>query len=317
MIDVFSDPSVIQSPLTFTAINNYGIAEQGVGSGVTKEIYSLFRKDAYESLMVGESERVPFIRHDMNLSKWEAIGRILLKGYIDAGYWPLKMSYIFIAVFLFGENILTEDTMLSSFKKYLSQSEAKLVEGLINEGVDVQEEEVQDFLSVFECKRLATTGNIKSILIEIGHKELVQKPQYIAKCWQVTKSKLKSVIGTLESLYEIYEKIKPSTNRVTALLKTDTSSQAHLEIFGYLKRYIKGLDDATLAKFLRYCTGADVIICDEIVVTFTEYSGMGRRPIAHTCGCVLEIPATFANFVEFREEFGNILNCDNWEIDIT
>ena len=63
------------------------------------------------------------------------------------------MSHIFIAVFLFGENILTEDTMFVSFKKYLSQSEAKLVEGLINGEVDVQHKEMQGFILVFECKR--------------------------------------------------------------------------------------------------------------------------------------------------------------------
>ena len=75
--------------------------------------------------------------------------------------------------------------------------------------------------------------------------------------------------------------------------------------------------DATFAKFLRYCAGADVIICHKIIVVIsTEDSSKGRPPLARTCGCVLEIPSTFANFVEFREEFGNILNCDNWEIDI-
>ena len=90
---------------------------------------------------------------------------------------------------------------------------------------------MQDFLSVFECKRLAMTGNIKSILLEIGQK-------YMRK------------------LHEIYEKITPTTKRVTAFLQTDASSQAHLEVFGYLKRYVKGMDEATLTKFLRYCTGA-------------------------------------------------------------
>ena len=72
IIDVFSDPSVIPGSPIFTVINNYGKAEEGVGSGVTKEVFSLFWKDAYESLMVGELENVPFIRH--------AIRRILVKG---------------------------------------------------------------------------------------------------------------------------------------------------------------------------------------------------------------------------------------------
>ena len=44
--------------------------------------------------------------------------------------------------------------MFVSFKKYLSQSEAKLVEGLINGEVDVEDEEVQDFLAVLNASDL-------------------------------------------------------------------------------------------------------------------------------------------------------------------
>ena len=44
--------------------------------------------------------------------------------------------------------------------------------------------------------------------------------------------------------------------------------------------------------------------------------GLALRPIARTCGPVLELPSTYTNFVELREEFTNIMNKDKWEIDI-
>ena len=43
---------------------------------------------------------------------------------------------------------------------------------------------------------------------------------------------------------------------------------------------------------------------------------LSARPIAYTCGPLLEIPSTHANFVELRENVMNILNRDNWEMDI-
>ena len=40
-----------------------------------------------------------------------------------------------------------------------------------------------------------------------------------------------------------------------------------------------------------------------------------RRPIAHTCGPCLELPSTYSNFCELREEFSNILKKSTWEMD--
>ncbi len=44
--------------------------------------------------------------------------------------------------------------------------------------------------------------------------------------------------------------------------------------------------------------------------------GFCSRPIAHTCGPVLELPCSYANYVELRGEFTNILNRGSWEMDI-
>ena len=34
---------------------------------------SFFWQDAYVSLMLGEDERVPYIRHDMSRNHWQAV----------------------------------------------------------------------------------------------------------------------------------------------------------------------------------------------------------------------------------------------------
>lgn len=71
-----------------------------------------------------------------------------------------------------------------------------------------------------------------------------------------------------------------------------------------------------LLQFLRFTTAMDVMIDKKIEVAFIKCEGLRSRPIAHTCGPLLEIPSTYANFVELREAFMNILNRDNWEMDI-
>ena len=71
-----------------------------------------------------------------------------------------------------------------------------------------------------------------------------------------------------------------------------------------------------LLQFLRFTTAVDIMIDKKIGVTFIKCEGLSARPIAHTCGPLLEIPSTYANYVELREDFMNILNRDNWEMDI-
>lgn len=63
-----------------------------------------------------------------------------------------------------------------------------------------------------------------------------------------------------------------------------------------------------LVHFSRLTTGMDIMVGKKIEVGFIKCEGVASRPIAHTCGPLLEIPSTFTNYVEF--------NRNNWEMDI-
>ena len=65
-----------------------------------------------------------------------------------------------------------------------------------------------------------------------------------------------------------------------------------------------------------FITGADAICVSYINVDFTKLERLGRRPIAHTCGCVLELPSTYDSYAEFRAEFTNVLAKEKWQNDI-
>ena len=88
------------------------------------------------------------------------------------------------------------------------------------------------------------------------------------------------------------------------------------EVSKHLKRYIKELDSRHLKLFLRFCTGSDVITVPNITVEFSQLIGLQRRPVAHTCGCVLQIPDQYENFMAFRSEFDSVLESNVWVMDI-
>ena len=124
--------------------------------------------------MLGEDERVPIIRHDGSKAMWQALARVLLKGYFQERYFPIQISPVFLNCCLFGEEFVTPEMYFDSFMRYISTPEANLVEKVISFSVSVSNEEVLDLLMAFDCKKLAIAENFKDLIIEIAHKEIVQ-----------------------------------------------------------------------------------------------------------------------------------------------
>ena len=111
------------SNIRFLIIDPQGNEEMGVGNEVLRDVYTSFWKEAANSLLVREIERVPYVQHDLFKYEWEATGKILLKGYIDTGYFPVILSKAFVLYTLFGEDDVYN--LLSSLFLYLSSVEAQ------------------------------------------------------------------------------------------------------------------------------------------------------------------------------------------------
>ena len=113
-------------------------------------------KEAANSLLIGETERVSYVRLDLFKYEWETIGKLLLKGYIDTGYFPVILSKAFVLFTLFGKAGV-DDLLLSLFP-YLSND----VEGLLAEesGIDdFSSDEFYEFLEKFKVRSLVTKRN--------------------------------------------------------------------------------------------------------------------------------------------------------------
>ena len=126
-----------------------------------------------------------------------------------------------------------------------------------------------------------------------------------------------SEFSTVFNVDDYYRYILPTNRNVIKLIQSNPTNRNERDALGFLKQYIQGLDEPLLRKFLKYCTGSDVILVDKIAVEFVACSTIARRPIVHTCAPMMELPSSYASYCEFREEMQNILNaCDNWGIDI-
>ena len=84
MISRFLNPNIVCSPIRFCFIDEAWVDRDGV----SHEAYSCFWKEMYLTSMSGESQRIPSLIPEYGREEWAAVGRIVVKGYIDHGFFP-------------------------------------------------------------------------------------------------------------------------------------------------------------------------------------------------------------------------------------
>lgn len=284
--------------------------EKGIGEGVVRDVYCAFWEEFYDRCTVGTTVKVPFIRHDFNRETWQAIGRILLSGFQTCQFLPIKLALPLMEDFFHGS--VCSDIM-DSFLNFVSSQDKAILKAALEDFSKVDCDELMDVLEAYECRKAVSADTLPQILEEIAHKELIQKPRYVMDCWkEVTKRMI-----SINELLAHYDALKPTPKRVQGLLEfEDVTTAKQREVVNHLRRYLRECDDERLGKFLRFTTGSNVIICSKIQVIFTKMSNFCRRPIGHTCGCVLELSDSFDNFPEFRSEFNKVLDSNIWVMDI-
>lgn len=88
LLEIFMH-GVYQKPLKLKMILPNGEEETGVdGGGVFKDALSEFWWTFYQQCNLGCYSKVPNIRHDYDMRKWQAIAAILLKGWKEVKYFP-------------------------------------------------------------------------------------------------------------------------------------------------------------------------------------------------------------------------------------
>ena len=138
-------------------VNTFGKEEWGVDNGsVLRDALSAFWCSFYDSCTIGEDERVPAIRHDFKEAEWEATARILVKGYKEVKFFPVKLSKAFIFATLFEEKQLPDQLLLDSFLAYVSKDERDLINAALSgdELNEEQNEQWNNFLDRFSSKRV-------------------------------------------------------------------------------------------------------------------------------------------------------------------
>uniref|UniRef100_A0A096MDM0 HECT domain-containing protein n=1 Tax=Poecilia formosa TaxID=48698 RepID=A0A096MDM0_POEFO len=299
LLNLFMDKSIMESELKMEFNNEMAVDN----SGVSRDVYTAFGEQFLE-LCEGEEERVPKLRPDFSEERWYALGRIWAKGLIDHGIFPVRLSKAFIIASVLGLQAVEEEVLMSSFSKYLSESERSIIEKALS---DVLEEDEAD--NLWGAHRIPCQENVKQAIKVMAHKVILQEPKYIIDCFYEIFKDIALNLSHPADVLHLYEVDMLQTEALTLSQKEQTT-------FTYLQRYIRNADQRKLEKFLRFCKGSSVLCTEEIKVTFNAETGFGRRPVAHTCGAIIDVPYTYSSYPEFRAEFDSILASNFMLMDI-
>jgi len=150
LIEEFINENILTNNLNFGIINKNGELEKGQGIGIEKEIWALFFEEFYESCCCGASEKVPLLRHDMQVYEWKAIGRIICYA-LKCGYFPVKLSYAFMKATFMCEESVNNDDLVSSFLRYVSSEDKETIERNLKQFEEENPDELLDVLSSYQC----------------------------------------------------------------------------------------------------------------------------------------------------------------------
>ncbi|XP_026017406.1 uncharacterized protein LOC143421518 isoform X2 [Maylandia zebra] len=311
MITAFSDEEILTKTLNVKRILPDNTEEPGTGSGILRDVLTCFWHEFYERCTLGATIKVPFIRHDFPAEKWKAVGRILLKGYQECQYFPNKLAIPFMEQVLFSG---VYSDLKAHFLQFVSSQECDVLMEAVKDFSAVDLDDLVEILDSYGCRKRITAETLPTILDEIAHKELVQKPMFVIDCWREIIDPHISL--SPEGLTKLFSELQPTSKKVCQLLKfaVDLTPQQK-EVKNHLKRFIRELDNIKLQKFMRFCTGSDLIVTNSIYVEFQDMTEFTRRPVGRTCGNVLQLANSYENFPDFRSEFNAVLESNVWVMD--
>ena len=306
--------------------------EHAVDSGgVARDMFSGFWSCAFEKFFDGSGSVVPASHPTVDMSIISMLGKIILShGYIVRGFLPVHISFPVIAAVFLGPDVQISDTILCrSFITYLSYHDACIMKSAFGElGSKTISCNLQSSLMIlmgkYGCRQVPSPENIKSLVTKVARHTFVVKPLASLYTMYVMfggiaaehKGFWKDVNVTVDHLREVYLASNTTAYNALKVIKEPRVLEPLQETtYGYLQ-YVGNMRNAKVRIFLRFITGSLALVVDEIKITLNGLSGVSRRPIAHTCSCILELPSSYSTYLEFAQEFDAILTSElSWIMD--
>lgn len=293
--------------------------------GVTRDMFSAFWEHAYTAAFDGCSTLIPQTHPHINKSLYPVLGTIMSHGFLIAGILPIRLSFTTVIATLFGPVVsLPDNIYIESLMDYISPLEVETLRAAFKVMTPQFGQQLTNdlisLLSRFGCRKVPNHDNLRNLVVDVAKHEFIAKP--LAPLYALQSGIPVPHLEfwrqfTLDDLYALFKELRANAAKVLQRIEVpDDMNCAQENVVGYLRRMIGGMRVTELSNFLRFVTGSCVRMDEAIIISFNSLSGLARRPLAHTCGCRLELPVTYLTYMEFEREFKALLDSEYaWIMD--
>lgn len=261
--------------------------------------------------------RIELHRKGKDMKKFEATGKILTHSIILTKTIPTFIARSTLLLIGNIDAVIPTEVLREDFLLFLTYGERELIKKA-KTSFDTMETFEKEMLTDFFTTNSFFDNPKKEEIDEqidiIAENALLATPREAIKH---IKNGIPVVMDifwsslTLEKLNNIVVSQTPTPNKIIQCLKCeqeDLNLNQSAALY-YLKTFIRNLNKKELTNFLNFITGSSNMP-NTINITFTNFSGSSRRPIAHTCSNLLELPCTYNDLNDFSREFTAILASD-------
>lgn len=119
----------------------------------------------------------------------------------------MRLAPAFTTALIFGEHAVSNDILFESMLLYLSQCERDLITTALQEDIDsVGQDELLDLLDRLGVKMVPSRENLKAVLLQVAHKQIIQEPKYaLDNMSAVPGQPLRTAISTTTKIQVMYE----------------------------------------------------------------------------------------------------------------
>jgi hypothetical protein len=223
--------------------------------GIFRDALTEFWNTFYLKCTLGEDILVPVLVHTMKQADWRAVAMVIYIGYKQEKYFPNRLAIPFIRYCIDGNAAISAGELVCTFMEFLAEIERITLKSALEDFDATYFDHALDTLSSHDVRKTPTKANIKDIIEEVAHKEIVQNPAYVADCWRPIFQTLISPI-LQDDIGCMFTALMPSVKKILGIMSyPEGMSPQQTETSSYLQRFIKSLNKSNQEKFLRFCTG--------------------------------------------------------------
>ena len=304
VLKLFSDTEVLNKyPFTISFTGEKAIDT----GGVCRDMLAAFWEEAYCQMFDGGTLLTPVLHVHTDTSALPKLGTILSHGYLLQGFLPIRIAFPSLVGIIFGPTTdVHDDILLQAFADSLSSVEASLIkESLMTPTSSFSSNKLEKLVTIFSrfgAREMPQPHNLRQQLIQLAKFHFKTKPMAAislihsgipAEEHSFWKGK------SVSDLLSLYNALTASPSKVLELLvEPEVTNPVQIRVYHYLEQYIGNMNADEVYMFLRFVTGSSVLT-SSITVVFNNLSGLARRPIAHTCSCMLELSSSYTTYGEF------------------